>query len=79
MSGLERYQQVFIDVFGVRADELDENFTFQAVEAWDSMTHLNLIAALEDAFGVMLDTEDILRFGGYENGKAILRACGAEI
>ena len=46
---------------------------------WDSLAHMELIAQLEDVFGIMLETEDIIHFGGYENGKKILAKYGIEI
>ena len=39
---------------------------------------MELIAQLEDEFGIMLDTDDITHFGGYENGKKILSKYGIE-
>jgi acyl carrier protein len=33
---------------------------------------MTLIAALEDAFDIMMDTEDIIDFNSYEKGKEIL-------
>lgn len=78
MSNLEKYNGVFTEVFGVSEAELNEGFTFSQVEIWDSLSHLTLISALEDAFDVMFETEDILHFGGYENGKKILERYGVE-
>ncbi len=78
MANLEKYTQIFEDIFGVDESELNEDFTFAAVDEWDSMTHLTLIAELEDAFEVMFETEDILHFGGFENGKKILENYGVD-
>ena len=33
---------------------------------------MGLIAALEDAFGIMMDTDDIIDFSSYEKGIEIL-------
>ena len=73
MTNLEKYNQVFMDVLGVSADALNEQFTFKDVPQWDSVAHLSLISELEDAFDVMFDSDDILHYGSYENGKTILR------
>ena len=75
MSKLSQYQQVFMDIFDVSPEELNENFLY-SVRKWDSLTHLNLINALEDTFDVTFLTEDILHFGGYENGMRILEKYG---
>lgn len=79
MSNLEQYNKIFVDVLGVKEDVLNEKFTFKDVPQWDSVAHLSLISELEDAFDVMFESEDILHYGSYENGKKILRKYGVEI
>lgn len=76
MSNKEKYNSIFMSVFSVDESALNEEFTFAAVEAWDSLTHLTLVSELEDGFDVILDTEDILHFGGYCNGMNILEKNG---
>lgn len=76
MTNLERYNQVFISVLDVTETQLDENFTFKNVSKWDSVAHLSLISELEDVFDVMFDSEDILHYESYENGKRILEKYG---
>ena len=79
MTNLEKYNKVFMDVLCVQEEVLNEDFTFKAVPQWDSVAHLSLITGLEDAFDIMFDSEDILHYGSYENGKHILRKMGVEI
>ena len=71
MTNLEKYNQAFIDNFEVTEDRLP-GLKYQDVEAWDSVGHMGLIASLEEAFGIMMDTDDIIDFGSYEKGKEIL-------
>ena len=79
MSNLEKYNRIFTDVLGVGEAVLNDSFTFKAVSQWDSVAHLSLISELEDAFDVMFESEDILHYESYENGKKILRRYGIEI
>lgn len=78
MSNKEKYQDIFMSIFNVDAEALNETFNFKDIAEWDSMTHLTLISELEDAFDVMFETEDILHFGGYNNGMKILTRYGVE-
>lgn len=78
MNNLDKYADIFTSVFDVDKSELNENFNFNDVEKWDSLTHLTLISELETAFDVMFETEDILHFGGYLNGIEILNRYGIE-
>ncbi len=79
MSNLEKYNRIFMEVLGVNEAALNERFTFRDVPQWDSVAHLTLISALEDAFDVMFESEDILHYGSYENGKKILEKYGVAI
>ena len=45
---------------------------FKESEYWDSVGHMSLIAALEDEFDIMLETEDMMDIKSYQQGKEIL-------
>ncbi|MCQ2416649.1 MAG: acyl carrier protein [Oscillospiraceae bacterium] len=71
MTNLEKYNQAFIDSFEITEDQL-AGLKYQDIPAWDSAGHMGLISALEDAFDIMMDTDDIIDFSSYEKGKEIL-------
>ncbi len=79
MTNKQKYEKVFMDCFSVSADLLDESFTYQCVPAWDSVGHMGMIAAIEDAFGIMMETEDIIEFGSYTIGIEKLKKYGIDI
>lgn len=79
MSNKEKYDDVFKRVFLVDDSKLGEGFEFGKVKEWDSVAHMKLISELEDEFDIMFDTDDILHYGSYSNGIAILRKMGIEI
>lgn len=78
MTNLEKYRKAFVDGIGVSGDIVD-TLTFQAVEQWDSVGHMSLIAALEDAFDIVFETEDIIGLSSFEKGKEILAKYGVTI
>ena len=78
MNNERKYKDIFVEIFEVNEDELNENFTFKDVEIWDSLTHLSLIDLLEEQFDIMFETEDILNYGSYLNGIEILKKYGVE-
>lgn len=79
MSNLKKYNAVFMECFSVDEGVLNENFTYQCVASWDSVGHMGMIAALEDAFDVMMDTDDIVDFGSYTIGIEKMKKYGIEI
>ena len=71
MINLEKYNKVFMDTFEIKEEQL-AGLKYQAIDAWDSVGHMSLIAALEEAFDIMMDTDDIIDFSSYEKGKELL-------
>ena len=71
MTNEEKYNEAFITSLEVSEDQL-EGLKYQGIPAWDSVGHMTLIAALEDAFDIMMDTDDIIDLSSYEVGKEIL-------
>lgn len=77
MTNLEKYNNVFMENLQITEDKL-VGLTYQGVELWDSVGHMSLIAALEDEFDIMIDTDDIIDLSSYEKGKEILAKYGVE-
>ena len=57
MSNLEKYNKVFCDTLQISEDQLN-GLEYQGVELWDSVGHMTLMAELEDAFDIMMETDD---------------------
>ncbi len=72
MTNREKYNQVFIESFSVKEEQLNENLVYQSVQQWDSIGHMGMIAALEEVFDIMMDTDDIIDFGSYHKGIELL-------
>lgn len=72
MGNLKKYNECYMHSFQIAEDQL-QSLTYQSITAWDSVGHMNLIAALEEAFDIMMDTDDIIDLSSYEKGKEILK------
>lgn len=77
MTNLEKYKEAFIKALEVNEEQL-KNLKYQDIPAWDSIGHMTLIATIEDAFDIMMDTEDIIDFSSYEKGIEILKKYDVE-
>lgn len=71
MTNLEKYNEVFCKTFEITEDKL-AGLKYQDIDAWDSVGHMTLVANLEDAFDIMMETDDIIDLSSYEKGKEIL-------
>ena len=58
---LDGFQDVFRDVFDDPELVVTEQMTAEDVDGWDSLNHINLIIALERAFGIKFATAEISR------------------
>ena len=79
MENIEKYNNAFMQVFGVKADELSDNYGKDTVGEWDSVHQLSLIAELEEAFDIMFDPEDIMEMTSYAKGKELLAKYDVEL
>lgn len=74
MTNREKYDQAFIEALELSPEQLNSDLVYQSVETWDSVGHMSLMAAIEDAFDIMMDTDDIIDFSSYEKGPETLSA-----
>ncbi len=52
-------REVMAGVLDVEAEALDDGFRRDDASAWDSMNHLRLISALEEAFGIRFTMKEV--------------------
>lgn len=52
-------REVMAGVLDVEAEALDDGFRRGDASAWDSMNHLRLISALEEAFGIRFTMKEV--------------------
>ena len=72
MTNKEKYEHIFVDCFLVEKSMLNDKFVYQCVAQWDSVGHMSMIAAIEETFDIMMETDDIIDFGSYTKGMEIL-------
>ncbi len=72
MENIEKYNNAFVEVFGAKVEELNDDYSKDTVGEWDSVHQLTLISIFEEAFDIMFDPEDIMDLTSYAKGKEIL-------
>ena len=78
MTNLEKYNAAFCETLNVKNEQLAD-LKYQSVPSWDSVGHMSLVAAIEDAFDIMMEMDDIIDLSSYEKGKEILKKYEVEI
>lgn len=66
-----------METFGLEPESDVESLQYQGIPAWDSVGHMQLIAAIESAFDIMLDTQDVLDMSSFSKAEEIVRKYGA--
>jgi acyl carrier protein len=69
MTAFERLQDAMASALNVDPAMIRRDAAASDLAAWDSMGHIHLMVALEDAFGIQLEVED---FGRLTSVPAIL-------
>lgn len=66
MSTAESMKDVFVRVLGVDPADDPGAWKFAEVSSWDSLAHMELVSAVEDAFGVLLDTDAVVGLDSFD-------------
>jgi acyl carrier protein len=73
-SNDERIKFIMATVFSVDVDMISEHATPHEISSWDSLTHMNLMVALENEFGVELEDDEIESMVSYSVVSATIQA-----
>lgn len=63
----ERIKAIMADIFMVSPSEIGTKTSMESLEQWDSLAQINLVAALEEEFGVMFEVEDFELMTNFES------------
>lgn len=79
MTNKEKYVNAFVSALELKEEQVNSALCYQGVENWDSVGHMGLVAELEEAFDIMMETDDIIDFSSYDKGIEILKKYHVEI
>lgn len=61
MSTIRRFNDVIEAVLGIDASTITDSDSPNSIPQWDSVTHLQLLLALESEFGVQFSPDEMAR------------------
>lgn len=76
MSLPERLRAVFVTTLELGDDVAVEQLKYRDIAQWDSLGHMTLVAAIEDEFGVQLDTEQVIDMSSFKVALDMLQGLG---
>jgi len=72
VSNEEKLINSFVSALGVDQSIIIDSLEYNTIPQWDSVAHMALIAALEDEFDIMMDTDDIIDMSSVAKAKEIV-------
>ena len=57
---MEKLEKILCEVFRLKEDELNDTLTMEEIQRWDSLTHMDLVASIEDGLNIQLTMDDIM-------------------
>jgi acyl carrier protein len=67
---------IFADTLGIDPTIATDDLRYASIPEWDSVAHMALIAALEEAYDIMIDTDDVLDMSSVGKAREILARYG---
>lgn len=56
----QKLNDIFIDVLDIEEVVLNEDTSADDIDEWDSLSHIQLIVAIEKAFGIKFTSKEIM-------------------
>lgn len=74
----QKLKKVFSQVLNIPVDQVNDRLTNSSVSDWDSVTHMSLVSAIDEAFEISLPFDDIIGLTGFKKAVEILIKHGVE-
>ena len=75
----DKLRAAFREALGLPADAVVDELAYRAVKEWDSVAHMQLVATIEGAFDLMLDTDDVIGMSSFAAARAIVEKHGVAL
>lgn len=79
MKNKNKYIEIFIKSFSIDKKKFNEKLKYNDIPEWDSIGHMTLMSDLEEGFNISMDTDDIIDFSSFKQGKVILKKYNLDI
>ena len=79
MSQLDIFEELLVEIFDIKRDEIKDDVTPDDLEDWNSINHMELCAKFEEEFEIELDVEEITEMQTLGLMKAVLKRHGVKL
>lgn len=78
-TNTDRLKAAFSEALGVGPDANFEQLEYAKTRGWDSVAHMRLVSEIENAFDIMLDTDDVIGMSSFPVAKEIVAKYGIDL
>ena len=79
MTAEDKLRAAFVEALGLPAEVDVTASRYRETRQWDSVAHMQLVSAIELAFDIMLDTDDVLGMSSYQRAREIVGKHGVAL
>ncbi|OAS14506.1 acyl carrier protein [Paenibacillus oryzisoli] len=72
----QKLKTIFAEALDTAENMIQDDLAYNSIEQWDSIAHMTLIAAIDEGFDIMMDTDDVIDLSSYAKAKEILGKYG---
>ncbi len=73
MNNSAKLYTAFSEALNMKLEDINDKLQYQNIPQWDSISHMVLISTIEEKFGVLLETDDIIDMSSVGKAKEILK------
>ena len=78
MDNAEKLRKIFSEALNIKIETVTDSLEYNSIPEWDSVAHISLVAAIDDGFDIMLDTDDVIDMSSFGKAKEILKKYDVE-
>jgi len=71
-----KLKEILSNIFEVDISKINENFSRDRTDKWDSLNYIKLIITLEEEFNIVIDEEEMTTIKSYLDIKKVLQMKG---
>lgn len=68
----DKLKKIFAEILGISEGIVIDSLKYAEIPQWDSVAHMALVAAIEEGFSIMIETEDVIDMSSFEKAKQIV-------
>lgn len=72
----QKLKTIFAEALDIPENDVVDSLAYNSIEQWDSIAHMSLIAAIDEGFDIMMDTDDVIDLSSFAKAKEILGKYG---